>query len=396
MLLKSRFIEMFEKEKYPVVNLEELIDKNIETAKKDFSKESIIKYIDISSIDNVNHRIIGYNEFVLSDAPSRAQQHIRFNDILVSTVRPNLKNVARVELKDSNLVASSGFCVLRPKKCSSEYLLSIVKSDKFTLDMSQAVSGATYPAIKDSDIYNYKIKYPPKEIQNAFSLFVKQLDKSKFLLQQMIAKLELLKKSRFIEMFGCIGKDEKQWGLKSLKDCVEVNPQKSKDPLILSNSIEEVSFVPMAFVGENGSIDCSCIKNYDEVKSGFTYFKENDVLFAKITPCMENGKGCIAKGLHNGIGFGSTEFHVLRPLDNLCNPKWLYYVSTSQEMRRSAEKKMTGSAGQRRVPAKFLEDFKISIPPIELQKQFATFVSQVDKSKAILQKQLDDLVGSNK
>ena len=180
LLKKSRFIEMFEKEKYPVVNLEELIDKNIETAKKDFSKESIIKYIDISSIDNVNHRIIGYNEFVLSDAPSRAQQHIRFNDILVSTVRPNLKNVARVELKDSNLVASSGFCVLRPKKCSSEYLLSIVKSDKFTLDMSQAVSGATYPAIKDSDIYNYKIKYPPKEIQNAFSLFVKQLDKSKF------------------------------------------------------------------------------------------------------------------------------------------------------------------------------------------------------------------------
>ena len=192
-------------------------------------------------------------------------------------------------------------------------------------------------------------------------------------------------------MFGCIGKDEKQWGLKSLKDCVEVNPQKSKDPLILSNSIEEVSFVPMAFVGENGSIDCSCIKNYDEVKSGFTYFKENDVLFAKITPCMENGKGCIAKGLHNGIGFGSTEFHVLRPLDNLCNPKWLYYVSTSQEMRRSAEKKMTGSAGQRRVPAKFLEDFKISIPPIELQKQFATFVSQVDKSKFLLQQMIAKL-----
>ena len=198
-------------------------------------------------------------------------------------------------------------------------------------------------------------------------------------------------RSRFIEMFGCIGKDEKQWGLKSLKDCVEVNPQKSKDPLILSNSIEEVSFVPMAFVGENGSIDCSCIKNYDEVKSGFTYFKENDVLFAKITPCMENGKGCIAKGLHNGIGFGSTEFHVLRPLDNLCNPKWLYYVSTSQEMRRSAEKKMTGSAGQRRVPAKFLEDFKISIPPIELQKQFATFVSQVDKSKFLLQQMIAKL-----
>ena len=287
-----------------------------------------------------------------------------------------------------------GLASIRAKNISTEYLffaLSLLKDE-----IESKGVGSTFKAINKDIIESIQIPSVDKKLQNDFSEFFIQIDKSKFLLQQMIAKLELLKKSRFIEMFGCIGKDEKQWGLKSLKDCVEVNPQKSKDPLILSNSIEEVSFVPMAFVGENGSIDCSCIKNYDEVKSGFTYFKENDVLFAKITPCMENGKGCIAKGLHNGIGFGSTEFHVLRPLDNLCNPKWLYYVSTSQEMRRSAEKKMTGSAGQRRVPAKFLEDFKISIPPIELQKQFATFVSQVDKSKAILQKQLDDLVGSNK
>ena len=312
------------------------------------------------------------------------------NGILMSVRAP----VGDVNITLEKCCIGRGLASIRAKNISTEYLffaLSLLKDE-----IESKGVGSTFKAINKDIIESIQIPSVDKKLQNDFSEFFIQIDKSKFLLQQMIEKLELLKKSRFIEMFGCIGKDEKQWGLKSLKDCVEVNPQKSKDPLILSNSIEEVSFVPMAFVGENGSIDCSCIKNYDEVKSGFTYFKENDVLFAKITPCMENGKGCIAKGLHNGIGFGSTEFHVLRPLDNLCNPKWLYYVSTSQEMRRSAEKKMTGSAGQRRVPAKFLEDFKISIPPIELQKQFATFVSQVDKSKAILQKQLDDLVGSNK
>ena len=320
--------------------------------------------------------------------------NINNNAILIS-INGTLGKLAFYNGEKLMLGKSACYCNLK-SNINRDFVYSVMKTEAFAGYLDSNSTSSTIKNIGLKAMRAFRLIQPPSKMQIEYVDFAKQIDKSKFLLQQMIAKLELLKKSRFIEMFGCIGKDEKQWGLKSLKDCVEVNPQKSKDPLILSNSIEEVSFVPMAFVGENGSIDCSCIKNYDEVKSGFTYFKENDVLFAKITPCMENGKGCIAKGLHNGIGFGSTEFHVLRPLDNLCNPKWLYYVSTSQEMRRSAEKKMTGSAGQRRVPAKFLEDFKISIPPIELQKQFATFVSQVDKSKAILQKQLDDLVGSNK
>ena len=137
-----------------------------------------------------------------------------------------------------------------------------------------------------------------------------------------------------------------------LGDICIINP---KTPVIDDNCT--VSFVPMPRVGENGEFDASDIKMYHEVKKGFTYFQNGDILFAKITPCMENGKGAVASSLENGIGFGSTEFHVLRPKDNLATSEWIYYLLSWSAFRKEAEKNMTGSAGQKRVPKSFLENY---------------------------------------
>ena len=116
--------------------------------------------------------------------------------------------------------------------------------------------------------------------------------------------------SQFIEMFGnplsSIQKNE----LKKLGDCCQINPRR---PSVSISDSDLVSFVPMPAVNEDGYIDGATNEEYGKVKKGFTYFENNDVLFAKITPCMENGKGAIAEALTNGIGMGSTEFHVLRP-----------------------------------------------------------------------------------
>ena len=111
----------------------------------------------------------------------------------------------------------------------------------------------------------------------------------------------------------------------------------------------EISFVPMQSVSEQGDIDTTAVRTYEEVQKGFTYFSEGDVLFAKITPCMENGKGAIARGLKNSVGFGSTEFHVLRPKAEVCNSEWIYAITSFSKFRQDAARKMTGSAGQRRV-----------------------------------------------
>ena len=184
-------------------------------------------------------------------------------------------------------------------------------------------------------------------------------------------------KSQFIEMFGELGKDQKGWGLTTLGECCELNP---KRPRNIDDELE-VSFVPMPAVSEDGKIDCSDVKLYKDVRKGFTYFVENDVLFAKITPCMENGKGAVAKGLSGGIGSGSTEFHVLRPIEGKSNPYWLYIITMIKSFRVGARKVMTGTGGQLRVPVGYLRDFPISLPPIGLQNAFEAFVHQSDKSK---------------
>jgi type I restriction enzyme S subunit len=185
-------------------------------------------------------------------------------------------------------------------------------------------------------------------------------------------------------MFGDPVRNEKGFPLTALKDCCVINPRKSGDKSLRDGM--EVSFVPMTAVSEKGAIDLSEIRLYEEVKMGFTYFAENDVLFAKITPCMENGKGAIAEDLCNGVGFGSTEFHVLRPVTGVSNPYWIYQIMAFDRFRKDAAANMTGSAGQRRVPASYLAEYTIGLPPLPLQHRFADFVRQADKSKFVVQK----------
>ena len=201
-LIKSRFIEMFENKGYPQITIVELVASKVSSVKKVFLPTDVIKYIDISSIDNKRNVMTGYTEYILGEAPSRAQQYIKKGDIVVSTVRPNLKNVAITNFESNNLVASSGFCVLRAEKCLPSYLMAVVCSDDFTDAMTKVVTGANYPAIKDSDVRNYVVPNPPIELQEQFSAFVEQTDKSKLTIQKSIDKLETLKKSLMQQYFG--------------------------------------------------------------------------------------------------------------------------------------------------------------------------------------------------
>lgn len=230
-----------------------------------------------------------------------------------------------------------------------------------------------------------EIALPDSETQKQIAANLDKATQTIDLCNAILEKLDLLVKARFVEMFGMVGTDKYGWGLKKIGEICEINPKKAKDYRLIPELT--VSFIPMPAVSEKGDIDTSETRTYEEVKTGFTYFAENDVLFAKITPCMENGKGCVARNLCNQIGFGSTEFHVLRPLA-VANPYWLYTATVFKQFREDAASNMTGSAGQRRVPASFLESYKIAVPPLELQNQFADFVKQIDKSKFAVQQVL--------
>ena len=170
-----------------------------------------------------------------------------------------------------------------------------------------------------------------------------------------------------------------------LGDVCEINPKVDR----LSNDTQ-VSFIPMQNVTDDGKVDSSIIRTVEEVKKGFTSFRENDVLFAKITTCMENGKGGIARNLKNGFGFGSTEFHVLRPSSSVTS-EWLYYILSWPVFRKECEKNMTGSAGQKRVPKSFLENYILRVPPLDEQRRIAAVLDKVSDLIAKRREQLDKL-----
>ena len=371
----SQFIEMF-KHKRPNGKIADLVDVNIKSVKKSFNKEDMIEYIDISSVNAKNRTLNETTQYIVASAPSRAQQCVQNGDILVSTVRPINRNVAVVNRNLTNLVASTGFCVLRPIDGYREYLLAIVTSDKYTEKMCDIASGGLYPAVNNSDVLSYDIFIPDKDFLHRVTQIYQQADKSGF----------DGRKSQFIEMFGNPLSSIQRYSLKKLGDCCELNPRR---PNLSLKDTDKVSFVPMPSVSENGCLQDVTDEEYGKVKKGFTYFENGDVLFAKITPCMENGKGAIAEGLTNNIGMGSTEFHVLRPIEELSSPYWLLALTRLQIFRERARKNMTGTGGQKRVPANYLENFMVGLPPIEEQSRFENIYKQADKSGFELRKSID-------
>ena len=206
-LIKSRFVEMFGdifngKSNYPTVKISEVVIPKIERAKKDFNSDDEIKYVDISSVDNEKNIIIGYSDYLMKDAPSRAQQHVRKDDIVISTVRPNLNNVAKVSDDYSNIVASSGFCVLRASMVEPNFLFALVSMQSFADYLASLTTGANYPAVSDKDILNFEIPNAPFEEQTKFSDFIKQVDKLKFVVQQSLDETQKLFDSLMQKYFG--------------------------------------------------------------------------------------------------------------------------------------------------------------------------------------------------
>ena len=146
-------------------------------------------------------------------------------------------------------------------------------------------------------------------------------------------------------MAGDVDEFPNGWALTEISSICLVNP--TIDKSAYSDDLE-ISFVPMSAVqAGSGVIDVTASRKFADVKKGYTPFSEGDVLFAKITPCMENGKMAVVPPLRNGLGFGSTEFHVLRANPGI-SPAYLYYYVSSQSFRREAEHNMSGAVGQRR------------------------------------------------
>lgn len=171
---------------YSMVPINSLVDRRIQKKRDLGERYEHIRYIDISSIDNELKKVTGYVEYTMDEAPSRAQQVLEKGDILVSTVRPNLQNIAVNPYSEGNVVASTGFCVLRCTKCLPEYIWGVVTSETFTKAMCEQASGISYPAVRDNDILQYLVPDIPLGLQEQFAAFVRQSDKSKLSASEMM------------------------------------------------------------------------------------------------------------------------------------------------------------------------------------------------------------------
>ena len=186
-------------------------------------------------------------------------------------------------------------------------------------------------------------------------------------------------------------KETKEWRWSQLKEIAGINPRRPRD--LKRPDEAPTTFVPMPSVdGNSGNISDPLEKPFGEIKKGYTYFEKNDVLFAKITPCMQNGKHVIARNLIDGIGFGTTEFHVIRPGDEVI-PEWIHLYIRQPSILNEAATHFTGSVGQQRVPPYFLEDLAIPLPPLSEQKRIAAILNDhmadIARARAAAEAQLE-------
>ncbi|QQK76870.1 restriction endonuclease subunit S [Salicibibacter cibarius] len=393
-------------------------------------------YIDIESIDNETQTLSKKKKLPLSEAPSRAKRAVNKSDVIISLVRPYLVNVALIEEDNELNIASTGFYVCRNKGgYVPKYLFNYLRSPDATIYLNLHTKGDNSPSVKGSDFKNIPVPLPPlheqKRIADKVEHLLNKVDEAKQLIEEAKETFELRRSAILEKAFS--GELTSSWRYENLEvesadnlyrrirsssnrkkkskeeqellsqaelqkipatwiwvrlgDILEVNPPKEK--LTDVNDEQQCSFIPMVSVsdatGEATSIET---RPYEKVKKGYTYFRERDVIFAKITPCMENGKSAVLKGLRNGFGYGSTEFYVLRTNDYV-NEKLIHLLVRSRKFRSEAKAVMTGAVGQQRVPKDFMKNYLFPLPPLEEQNEIVRIVESIFEKQEISNRLLE-------
>lgn len=264
-------------------------------------------------------------------------------------------------------------------KIHYEYLYEVLKF--YAKNIEHLAGGMTFKEVSKTSIANFKIPLPPLEIQQKIVEECEAVDKSSDKSQDDI--LDIRK-----NISNILDHTVSQYENTKLSDLAVFNPSKSEIRELDDDLV--VSFVEMASVSNNGFIEKTVDKPLKEVRKGsYTYFAENDIILAKITPCMENGKCALATGLTNRIGMGSSEFHVIRANDKV-NNKFLFLLLNRDSVRKVAEQNMTGSSGHRRVPITFYESLQVPVPPLAEQEKIVQQIEALEAQIAQAQKVIDD------
>ncbi|WP_081617217.1 restriction endonuclease subunit S [Thioalkalivibrio sulfidiphilus] len=338
-----------------------------------FAPDDQVWLLSLDQIESETGEIVGKRYAAASNAGT-STFNFDTGNVLYSKLRPYLNKVV---IPDEVGIATTELIPLRPdpKTLNPRFLAYYLRSPRFVNQASHHVAGAKMPRVVMDWFWEHEAPIPSPKEQSRIVELLDEADRLRRLRREADAKAARILPALFLKMFGDPATNPKGLPVKLMGDpaVCEINP---RTRVRLDDSVL-VSFVAMADVDEVlGRITGTQSRPYGEVKKGFTPFKDGDVLFAKITPCMQNGKAAIASGLVGGIGFGSTEFHVLRAGPDV-TPEYLFALVRLQSFRNHAMSAFTGSAGQQRVPTEFLRQFRLPVPTATDLHKFSNVMRQL-------------------
>ncbi|GAX61633.1 restriction endonuclease S subunits [Candidatus Scalindua japonica] len=367
---------------FPIINLGEIVDvkggKRLPKGATYSDVKTDYPYIRVADFDDVklNKSDIKY---LTQEVQSQISNYtIDKEDVYISIAGTiGLVGVIPEELDNANLTENAAKLIIKNKsKVNNRFLSLILRTDNSKNQIISLTHAVGVPKLALSRIKQIKIPLLPLSIQEEIVAeiegYQKIIDGAKAVVNNYKPKIDI----------------NPDWEMVELGKTCEINPKKS----VLKDLDEEleVSFVPMADLNENqiGFI-ANQTKPLGEVIKGYTYFKNDDVLLAKVTPCFENGKAGIARDLVNGIGFGSSEYYVVRPNEKILST-WIYLNIITDNFRERGKLNMTGTGGLQRVPTDFIKTTLVPLPPLEIQHQI---VEEIEKELALVNanKQLIDI-----
>jgi type I restriction enzyme S subunit len=307
-------------------------------------------------------------------------------DILFAKITPCMENgkaaIARGLLNGFGF-GSTEFHVIRPSDLvTQEWLWLFIRQERFRKAAKASFRGGVgQQRVPQRFLEQYPFPLPPLDEQRRIVARIEELmgriREARRLREEAKKDADMLVQAALAEVFPKPGSDlPHNWRWVKLGEVCKINPRR---PLLTLAPHEPTTFVPMTSLDEEaGVIAKPEVRPFEQVQHGYTYFEEGDILFAKITPCMENGKAAIARGLLNGFGFGSTEFHVIRPSD-LVTQEWLWLFIRQERFRSAAKTSFRGGVGQQRVPQRFLEQYLIPLPPLNEQRRIVAHLLAVQE-----------------
>ena len=325
----------------------------------------------------------------MSNAPSRAQQKVEYGDIIVSTVRPNLKNVAFIKQHDSNLVVSSGFCVLRTTDdIERNYLFRYITSDIFTQHLMKLTTGANYPAVRDLDVRDSTIPLPPKSTQIEI---VSELDKINELIRlkkEQLKDFDNLAQSLFYEMFGDPVENEKGWEAKKLG---EIGEFKNGLNFSKDENGHSIKFLGVSDFQNKKSIasdQLDCISLSECVQEDYL-LKTGDIVFVR-----SNGKKeLIGRSVKMYITEPTTYSGFCircRITDEKVDKDYIAILLKTPIIRQFMTNSGRG-CNISNLNQKILNSIPTILPPLPLQRLFAQRIEQIEREKSEVQKSIQDL-----